>query len=184
MAKHNWSRIRSAYVTGEMSQREVAKKYGVSESQLAVRASNEGWVQMRREHRRKVEEKARQKAAEKKASAMAAQLVDIGTASENLAALINEISADANKLRVGRTKKPDTKAIRNLTGSLRDLVDVLRDVYELPTLQDKQKGERGDGADEVRVFFDEDEEEEDDGGGGDPHSETESKAAAVPSVEG
>ena len=30
----------------------VAKKYGVSESQLAVRASNEGWVQMRKDHRR------------------------------------------------------------------------------------------------------------------------------------
>ena len=161
MARHNWSKIKTAYVTSEMSQREVAKKYGVSESQLAVRASNEGWVQLRREHRRKVEEKAKQKAAEKKADMMAAQLVDIGTAGENLAALIAEISTETRSLRIGRTKKADTKAIRNLTGSLKDLVDVLRDVYELPTLHDKQKENRGDGAAEVRVVFDVDEEEED-----------------------
>lgn len=161
MAKHNWSKIKSTYVTGEMSQREVAKKYGVSESQLAVRASNEGWVQLRREHRRKVEEKAKQKAVERKSEMMAAQLVDIGTAGENLAALIAEISTETRSLRIGRTKKADTKAIRNLTGSLKDLVDVLRDVYELPDLRDKQKENHGNGAQEVRVVFDEDEEEED-----------------------
>lgn len=184
MAKHNWSKIKNTYVTSQMSQREVAKKHGVSESQLAVRASNEGWLEQRREYRRKVEEKARQKAADRKASAMAAQLVDIGTAGENLAALIAQISTETNNLRIGRTKKADTKAIRNLTGSLKDLVDVLRDVYELPTLQDKQKNDRGDGAQEVRVIFDEDEEEDDDGGGGDPHTEAEPEAAPVPAVEG
>lgn len=180
MARHNWSKIKSTYVTGEMSQREVAKKYGVSESQLAVRASNEGWVQLRREHRRKVEEKAKQKAVERKSEMMAAQLVDIGTAGENLAALIAEISTETRSLRIGRTKKADTKAIRNLTGSLKDLVDVLRDVYELPDLRDKQNENHGNGAQEVRVVFDEDEEEEDEDGGGDTDSETESEAAAVP----
>lgn len=184
MARHNWSKIRTAYVTGAMSQREVAKKYGVSESQLAVRASNEGWSQQRKDHRRKVEEKARQKAAERKAESMAEQLVDIGMASKNLAALINEISEETKNLRVGRTKKPDTKAIRNLTGSLKDLVDVLRDVYELPDLHDKQKGQRGDGAQEVHVVFDTDEEEETDGGGDDQNPAAESETAAVPAVEG
>ena len=184
MARHNWSKIKTAYVTSEMSQREVAKKYGVSESQLAVRASNEGWVQLRREHRRKVEEKAKQKAADKKADMMAAQLVDIGTAGENLAALIAEISTETRSLRIGRTKKADTKAIRNLTGSLKDLVDVLRDVYELPDLHDKQKGQRGDGAQEVHVVFDTDEEEETDGGGDDQDPAAESETAAVPAVEG
>lgn len=183
MAKHNWGKIKTAYVTSEMSQREVAKKYGVSESQLSVRASNEGWVQLRREHRCKVQEKAQQKAAEKKADLMAAQLVDIGTAGENLAALIAEISTETRSLRIGRTKKADTKAIRNLTGSLKDLVDVLRDVYELPTLHDKQKADRGDGAQEVRVVFDVDEEDEDAGGDdNDPAAEHETET--VSAVEG
>lgn len=181
MARHNWSKIKNTYVTSTMSQREVAKKYGVSESQLAVRASNEGWVKLRREHRSKVEEKAKQKALEKKAELMAVQLVDIGTAGENLAALIAEVSTEAKSLRVGRSKKADTKAIRNLTGALKDLVDVLRDVYELPTLQDKQKENRGGGAQEVRVVFDTDEEEEDeDGDGNDSDSAAKPEAAPVP----
>lgn len=182
MARHNWSKIKNAYVTSAMSQRETAKKYGVSESQLAVRASNEGWVKLRREHRSKVEEKAKQKALEKKAEMMAVQLVDIGTASENLAALIAEVSTEAKSLRVGRSRKADTKAIRNLTGALKDLVDVIRDVYELPTLKEKNAENRGGGANEVHVVFDEDEEDEEDdaGGDGDSASETESEAAEIP----
>lgn len=169
MARHNWGKIRGEYITGSLSQRQLAQKYGVSASQLAQRASKEGWRAARLEHRRKVEEKARQKAAERKAETMAAQLVDIGTAAESLAAMVAEVSQDTRMLRVGRTKKPDTKAIRNLTGALKDLVDVLRDVYELPDLRDKQRDGGGNGAREVHVVFDDDE-EADAVGGDDPDS--------------
>lgn len=174
MARHNWSKIKNSYVTSNLSQREVAKKHGVSESQLAVRASNEGWVKLRREYRSKAEEKAKQKAMEKNAEVMASQLVDIGTAGENLAALIAEVSTEARSLRVGRSKKADTKAIRNLTGALKDLVDVLRDVYELPTLQDKQKQDQANGPERVVLeYVDMDEEEESAEHGDDPAAETE-----------
>lgn len=182
MARHNWSKMRAEYVTGSASQRELAKKYGVSASQVAEHASNEGWAKKRREYRRKTEAKAVQKAQERKAETMAAQLSDIGTAAENLSALIAEVSTEAKSLRVGRSKKADTKAIRNLTGALKDLADVLRNVYELPTFGEKQKMDRASGPAVVRVEFDEDEEEDDGANGGDQAAQAPPEAAAISAV--
>lgn len=160
MARRNWSKIRAEYVTGNVSQRELAKKHGVSASQIAAHASNEGWVAKRRAHRSKTAEKAEQKAAERQAEAISGQLEDIRKAGDNLAALIAEVSAEGKSVRVGRSKKADTKAIKNLTGALKDVLDVLRDVYELPNMRDKAKMERADGPAEVRVVFDNDPEED------------------------
>lgn len=164
MARHNWSKIRAEYVSTNKSQRELAAKYGVSASQLAARASKEEWRKKREAHRNKVAEKAQQKAAEKEAEAMAQQLINIRDAADNLAALIAQVSGDAGNLRVGRTRKPDTKALKNITGSLKDVLDVVRDVYELPNLRDRARLETGNGAREVHVTFDTDEESDEEGG--------------------
>ena len=156
----DWNAIRMDYVCGNASQRMLATKYNLSLSQIGERAAKEGWLQSRREHNEQVMAHVQQMNAEQKAEVLAAQLIDVAVASENLAALIAEISAESQHLMIGRTKKADTKAIRNLTGALKDLVDVIRNVYELPTLQEKQKQDHAGGATDVRVIFDEDEEEE------------------------
>lgn len=160
MARANWGRIRAEYVTGRLGQRELAKKHGVSASQLAEHASKEGWVQRRREHRRKTAERAEQKAMERQAEDMADKLDDVRKAGDKLAALIAEVSEETSSLRVGRTKKVDTRALRNLTGALKDVLDVIRDVNELPTLIEKNKLDAKDGAGEFRVVFENDPEEE------------------------
>ncbi len=153
MARYNWSKIRAEYVAGSMSQRELAKKHGVSASQLAARASKEGWVEKRKNHRGRVAEKAEQKLLERNAGVIADQLNDIRKAGDNLATLIAAVSGEAKSIRVGRSKKADTKAIKNLTSALRDVLDVLRDVYDLPNLRERAKLETQTGAKEVRVVF-------------------------------
>jgi len=44
MSKKNWQEIESAYRAGSLSNRQIAKKYGVSESAIRKKAAAEGWV--------------------------------------------------------------------------------------------------------------------------------------------
>ena len=56
--------MRTEYITGKISQRALAKKYGVSDSTLTKRANEEAWAAQRREARNKIAKKAQQKAAD------------------------------------------------------------------------------------------------------------------------
>lgn len=172
-----WYKIRAEYVTGNISLRKLAQKHNISVSQLSKRASKEAWAKQREENRYKMSTKAVQKALDRNAEKMAAQLMDIGTAAENLAALIARVSTETQTLNVGRTRRTDTKAVRNLTGALKDLTGVLRDVYELPTLKEKQQLDRETGTTAVDIVFDEDEEHSDHEQSNDP------PAAAEPETE-
>lgn len=51
MSKHNidWNTIRSEYVSGGISQRDIAKKYGISYNTLKKRAGIEAWADQRKE---------------------------------------------------------------------------------------------------------------------------------------
>lgn len=153
LARYNWGKMRTEYVTTAISQRELAKKHKVSLSQLAKICSKEGWPEKRKNHRSKTAERAEQKLQEKQAGEMADQLEDIRKAGDNLAAMIAQVSGDEKNVRNGTSRKPDTKAIKNLTSALRDVLDVLRDVYDMPNLRDRAKLEKDDGAKEVRVVF-------------------------------
>ncbi len=152
MPRYNWSKMRTEYVTTSLSQRALAEKYKVSFSQLAKICSKEGWVEKRKKHRSKTAARAEQKQAERQAEQMADQLEDIRKAGDNLAALIADVSGKAKETKRSKDKV-DSKSIKNLTSALKDVLDVLRDVYELPNLRDQAKMDRGEGAKEVKVIF-------------------------------
>ena len=61
MAKHNWDDIKNDYVINELSQPELCEKYGVSVSQLGLRAKRENWLEERKEKKRAIEEKIKKK---------------------------------------------------------------------------------------------------------------------------
>ncbi|MCD8086476.1 MAG: hypothetical protein LUF28_09205 [Clostridiales bacterium] len=61
----DWTKIKTEYITTNISQRALAAKYGVSKSTLAKRSSEEQWVALREECRGKIEAKSEQKSAEK-----------------------------------------------------------------------------------------------------------------------
>lgn len=56
--KPNWTRIQTEYVTGRVSQRDLAKKHGVPLRTLQDRCRAENWVALRDEHRGKTVAKA------------------------------------------------------------------------------------------------------------------------------
>ena len=72
--KPNWARIRTEYVTGSISQRELAKKHGVPLRTLQDRSRSEGWVALRQQHRGSVTAKALEKISEEQADQMALEL--------------------------------------------------------------------------------------------------------------
>lgn len=150
--RYHWGKIRTEYVTGEKSYRELAKKHGVSMSQLSEVASKEGWAKLRAEHRAETAAKAEQKLQEQQAGALADELEGIRRTARNLSAAIEKKSLG---------KRLDSKSLRELVSATKDLAAILRDVFDQPNLlnQAKLDKETGKGPEAVKVVLDEEAEE-------------------------
>lgn len=57
MSKTNWLEIKEAYVTGNLSYKQLAKDFGVSYSTLEKRARSEKWKNEKRKHRENMAKK-------------------------------------------------------------------------------------------------------------------------------
>lgn len=152
MAKPDWNSIKSEYITTDISYRSLAEKRGVSWRTLAERARREGWPDERKRYCNTVVVKTVQKTATKTSSANARKLDRLQQAADSMGEVIAEIFSDAEQFhrhiiqtRDGDTwdadcrtmDKVDTKAIKDLTGALKDLACVMRSVYDLPTVQER-----------------------------------------------
>ena len=149
----DWTSIKSEYITGNISYRKLADNWGVSFRTLSDRAVREGWKEARDAHRNNVLAKTVQKVASRKATTTANKLCDLQEAADNMGRVIAGIFADTEQfhrhivtegLGMGSTKveerryeKVDTKAIKDLTGALKDLAAVMRNIYDLPTAQEQ-----------------------------------------------
>ena len=60
----DWNAIRAEYIAGGISQRKLAKKYGLTYAALRNKAEIEGWVSLRDDVQRKSNAEATQKTAE------------------------------------------------------------------------------------------------------------------------
>ncbi len=72
----DWISVRSQYVNGHVSLRELAKETGVSYSQIAKVAAREKWADMRGDQRIKVESAANQIIADSMAQDIAQTVID------------------------------------------------------------------------------------------------------------
>ena len=64
---YNWAKIRSEYVTKNITYSALCDEHGCSMSTLTKRASKERWLEAKKKHRKKVERKIEEKAAARKA---------------------------------------------------------------------------------------------------------------------
>jgi uncharacterized protein YjcR len=142
--QHEWEKIKSDYVTGRMTMRELAEKYGVSLSTLGKRASREGWAQRREHHNNKVAAKVEEKRAGRKAE----KILRLQEAADRMQQHIDKVLADEEQFHrylvsFGTKevihKKADTKAIKDMTSALKDLTDIIRDVYGMPAADLKHR---------------------------------------------
>ena len=149
VAKPDWNAIRAEYLTSSISYRDLADKWGVSFRTLADHARKEKWAEGRTGYRNTVTKKTVQKVAAATAADNAGKLVRLQQAADSMSAVIADIFTDTEQFKrhivpdgdssvAERVyKKVDTKSIKDLTGALKDLACVMRNIYDLPTVAEQ-----------------------------------------------
>ena len=129
-----WSKIRAEWLKGGITQKELAKKYGLSEKTISNRAYKEGWKNEKGKIREKTEEAVRGRIVRARVNHLE-RLIEanekIITGLEKLAGMIEE--------------KPElffdkTKGLRNaesVTRALQTATATQRDLYRLPNIDQK-----------------------------------------------
>jgi len=118
----DWGRVRAEYVSGNMSYRELSKRWGLSRTGLQQRATREGWYQQRLDYRKKVSEK-REKIAENKAV----------REFERLKSATDRALSKAEQLLDRYNERPmPSRDLKTLSEILSSLTDLTRDLHGVP----------------------------------------------------
>lgn len=143
--KHiDWCGVKTAYVTGSKSYAALALEMNISQGAIALRARKEKWGDARAAFRDNVVKKVVEEHAEKEAKG----LVKLLDAAEQMAGALSEALRDKDQLlhsiaqssdEAWEGNKLDTRAIRDLTGALKDMAQTLRGLYRLPTPAEEER---------------------------------------------
>ena len=159
MAKVDWAKLKVEYITTDISQREMAAKYGIGTMAISTRSKNEGWVAARKRYKDKTVAKSIEKSSVRDADRLA-RLMDTTSKAVEVAVCAFEDKSQFNRYLVDRREtyaspvvdddgvtaiserswteervfsKVDTKALKDLTAVLKDLTGLMRDFYNIPT---------------------------------------------------
>lgn len=110
----DWSNIKTEYITTETSYRELSQKYGVHYTNIAKRASKEGWQQLRQQHATRTQTKMVD-AVERRKVDRAARLLDV---SDLLLEKVRKLIDSDDKIAM------DTQGMKHLSGVLKDLKEI------------------------------------------------------------
>lgn len=121
--KTDWNAIRAEYIGGGISQRKLAKKYGVAEGTLLNRANKEGWQSLRNQATIKTITEAKQKTAEAAAD-NATLAADIKKRLlQRISRLEQKFPMDATEIQIYDKGKRVTFKLRDLTAAFRDITE-------------------------------------------------------------
>ena len=124
----DWNAIRADYISGGISQRKLAEKYGVSENTLIKKANAEKWSELRATAYNTATTQIQQRTAETAAdnATLAANIKRKGLLI--LERLFDAYDVDGTEHRESANGKADIKRIRDLTAAYKDLAgDILPD---------------------------------------------------------
>lgn len=183
----DWNSIKTEYVTTDISQREIIKKYKLDQKMVAKHSKNDDWVKGRKEYRAKVQAKAQAKSVNKRSDELAGVLDASYKIRDRIMGAVDDpqqfnryVVTEGRKGGEFHTEevvfeKIDTKAIREMTQALKAVEGLIRSLNNIPTeaelqrLQiererfelEKEKWEKEkaemQSAHEVRITFDTDE---------------------------
>ena len=155
--KLDWIKIKSEYVTQNISYRKLADKYGVAYTTLANYARKDEWTKARDDYKIKTTSKVLERCMNIEARKETDKLRKMKSSAEKLSDIIEKSLNDAEqfnrhivqtKKKDGPTeewdaeeriyKKLDTRAIKDMTSAMKDLTSMLRNVYDLQTIQEIQ----------------------------------------------
>lgn len=134
-----WWRIKAAYLKGNVTYKELAEKYKLSERTVRNRAYKEGWGKERDKVQTEVSEQIRATAVR----ARVEQLEMLITANDRMARAIDKLTEEIEKNpKILLGSKGDGKAADNISKSILTTIQCQRDLHKLPTLdQDMRRKE-------------------------------------------
>ena len=136
----NWSAVKAEYIAGGISQRKLAKKYGISFGTLAQKANKEKWAECRGETYNKCVTKTAQKVADSVANnavtAMRIRQKLLSRLEKEIDALPEYIGTNAHnndssiEYEAGKAKRPTKQKDSYIEYKLRDLTSAWKDLTE------------------------------------------------------
>lgn len=110
----DWQAIKTEYITTQTSYRKLAQKYGVSYQAICHRSKEEGWIDLREQHKNNTISKTLEKISQQEANRAAR----IHTVADKL---LNKIEAMVDAV---EPEDIPAKAIRALTAAVKDLKEI------------------------------------------------------------
>lgn len=131
--RKDWDRIRSDYITGTETLRQVADRHGVAYSSIFKRSQAENWVELKEAEREKIRNSVQVKAREKRIKREAAALERVETQIERLLDEIERALADPVQLYrhilyTERGIQGEVELGKMDTKSARDIMSILADM--------------------------------------------------------
>lgn len=145
----DWGKIETDYMVNDLSYRQIAEKYGISESAVARHGKKNGWPEKRQQFASKVHTRALQKIAsrrsgrEAKALSRVEELLEelleqLGGALEDKQQLYRHILTTSSRAQTEKVlKKMDTKAVRDIAVTMQTLTETLRTIGGLMTAREE-----------------------------------------------
>ncbi len=147
----NWTKAKTAYVTGEKSYRDIAKQFKVAPSVVSKMGKEGGWVDARNAYRAELAQKSLNACQEMELDRLK-RLQDSATKMcERLEAMVNdenELYTHAGVESIGNGKTQitekrlasvDAQKVRNLCQSLQTMTNTMRNLFEIHTKAQQQQ---------------------------------------------
>ena len=137
MRDPDWKRIREEYITEDISYRAIAKKWDVPFNTLKDRAKREMWFSKRQRYREDLYTDTIQAVREHTTRTDADRLLKLREAADGLTDIVNAVLTESDSLKRafvdedGRpTYKYDVRSVKELAGTLKDLVLTVKALEE------------------------------------------------------
>lgn len=149
--KIDWDAIKTEYVTTDISQPKLIKKYRLSKGAVNKHSKDDGWVEARKVYREKMVAKAVEKSCNKEANALASLLDSSYKMRDVIANALNDPYQFNRHLVTKGSKggefyteeeimeKVDTKAMREMTQALKAVEGLIRSLGSFPTEAEAQR---------------------------------------------
>lgn len=131
-----WEKIRNEYVTGDIGYRPLAAQHGVPLKTLAYRAKQERWPELREKHRESVATDLLRQTHDEQVSRQYAHLLKLQESADKLVTIAGAVMEDENSCK-DRYGRYDPRRLRELATAVRELLTITRNVYDLPSIQER-----------------------------------------------
>lgn len=141
----NWEKLKIEYVTGHISQRDLAAKYSVPYSTIRARSIKDKWVDEKRQYSSKVVADAKERLGKKETDILVKEyqiacgfvkLIEKSLSDED-----NYAETAVSQGDVFKTGRVDTKALLNAANALQKFMDIKRVCKGHQTIQEIQQHE-------------------------------------------